>query len=113
MIGRRILSIILAAAWLAGQSATRPLAQQATFRARVDVVSVTVSVMKGREPFAGLTAADFELTDSGVRQQVDAASLETVPIDVTVAITGGSARNERGLIAGVMEADRLRSLLRP
>lgn len=110
MIGRIIL--ISALGWPAVQFGAAPFAQQAAFRTRVDAVTVTVSVMKGREPFAGLTAADFELADNGVKQRVDAASLEAVPLDVTVAVTGGSSRNEAGLIAGGIQADRLRSLLR-
>jgi hypothetical protein len=59
--------------------------QQLVFRAAVDMVSVPVSVSKGGSPVAGLTAADFELFDNGVRQQLDASSLETLPIDVTQA----------------------------
>ena len=94
-------------------TAASPRAQQQPFRARTDAVSATVSVMKGNDPVAGLTAADFELTDNGVKQTIEAASLEQVPIDVTIAISGSSARYESGLVEGVMQADRLRSLLRP
>lgn len=35
----------------------------------------------------GLTPADFELTDNGVRQVVDSASLDRVPIDLTLVLT--------------------------
>ena len=57
--------------------------QSPQFRGRTDVVSVPVSVTQGRNPVSGLTAADFELTDNGARQVIEAVSLETVPIDVT------------------------------
>ena len=61
-------------------------AQQPTFRAFADVVSVDVSVKNGRVPVAGLTTADFEVFDNGVAQELDAVSIEAVPIDVTLAV---------------------------
>jgi len=112
MIGRR-WPLVVATSSLVAIAAIAPSAQQFTFRSRVDAVSVTVSVMKGREPAAGLTAADFELTDNGVTQQIEAASLETVPIDVTLALTGANDQNRAGLIQGGLQLDRLRTLLRP
>jgi hypothetical protein len=85
--------------------------QQLVFRAAVDMVSVPVSVSKGGSPVAGLTAADFELFDNGVRQQLDASSLETLPIDVTqvfgAAPTAALAQLERGATLG----DKMRALL--
>src|SRR5215471_17354195 len=61
-------------------------AQRPTFRAFTDVVSVDVSVKNGRVPVGGLTPADFELRDNGVVQAIDAVSIETVPIDVTLIV---------------------------
>ena len=61
-------------------------AQRPTFRAFTDVVSIDVSVKDGRVPVAGMTTADFELRDNGVVQQIDALSIETVPIDVTLVV---------------------------
>lgn len=86
-------------------------AQQPTFRARTDVVSVPVSVMKGREPVAGLKAADFELTDNGVRQTVDSVASDQVPIDVTLVLTGRS--DDRNIEHGrsVVSAEATRKLL--
>jgi hypothetical protein len=112
MKDRLVVSALIVAGCLAAMVMS-PRAQQQPFRARTDAVSVTVSVMKGNEPVAGLTAADFELTDNGFKQNIEAASLEQVPIDVTIAISGGSARYKSGLVEGVIQADRLRSLLRP
>jgi len=66
-------------------------AQQATFRTELDIVSVNVSVKKGNNPVTGLTAEDFRLFDSAVRQNVQAVSIEDVPIDVTLFMdTSGS-----------------------
>jgi len=40
------------------------------FRSATELVSVDVLVTDGRSPIAGLTAADFELTDNGAPQTV-------------------------------------------
>ena len=87
--------------------------QQPTFRARTDVVLVPVSVMQGREPARGLKAADFELTDNGVRQTVEEVTSDQVPIDVTLVLTGRPAdRNvEHGL--SLVSAEATRKLLQP
>jgi hypothetical protein len=61
--------------------------QQVTFRARTDVVSVTVSVKQGRQPVRDLSGSDFAVTDNGVAQTVDAVSLERMPIDLTLVLT--------------------------
>ena len=66
-------------------------AQQPTFRATTAVVSVSVSVKRGNNVVANLKAADFTLTDNGVAQTVEAVSIESVPIDVTLFLdTSGS-----------------------
>lgn len=85
--------------------------QQPVFRTSVDVVSVNVSVVKGRNPVTGLEAGDFVLEDKGVRQQIDAVSLETVPLDVTVVLGGilGQRRSEDEILRGLLEADHMRA----
>ena len=66
-------------------------ARQTTFRSTRAVVSVSVSVKRGNNVVANLRAADFTLTDNGVRQTVEAVSIESVPIDVTLFLdTSGS-----------------------
>jgi hypothetical protein len=86
--------------------------QLPAFHAGIDVVSVPVSVLKGGSPVAGLRAADFELLDNGVPQQIDVSSLETLPIDVTQVFgavpTSALAQLERGASLG----DKMRALLR-
>ena len=66
-------------------------ARQRTFRLTTAVVSVSVSVKRGNNVVANLKAADFSLTDNGVPQTVEAVSIESVPIDVTLFLdTSGS-----------------------
>jgi VWFA-related protein len=111
----------VALACFAASDTARTRAQQATFRARIDVVSVAVSVMKGREPMSGLGSADFELTDNGARQSVGAVSLEHVPIDVTLLVSefpiGRTSQQDRTLASAeatrqlLLPADRLRVVL--
>jgi VWFA-related protein len=94
--------------------------QGQTFRAVIQGVSVNVSVVKGKEPIAGLTDKDFELRDNGVRQQIAAVSLQSVPIDMTVVLdTSESVEGEpferlkedvKRISANLGPADRFRFL---
>jgi len=59
---------------------------QQTFRSGVDGVVIPVSVRSGNKPVGGLTAADFELRDNGVRQDLQDVSAEKIPIDVTLLL---------------------------
>ena len=88
-------------------------AQSPIFRARTDVVSVPVSVTKGRQPVTGLGAADFAVSDNGVPQTVDAASLEHVPIDLTLLLTAFPANRTEEHDAGDVTAEAARQLLLP
>jgi VWFA-related protein len=65
-----------------------PLAQDPppVFRASADVVSVEASVRRDRRPVMGLGAADFEILDNGVPQQITDITYEKLPIDVTVLL---------------------------
>lgn len=66
-------------------------AQQPTFRTTTAVVSVSVSVTRGNTVVANLTSKDFGLTDRGVPQSIEAVSIESVPVDVTLFLdTSGS-----------------------
>ena len=68
-----------------------PSARQTTFRLTTAVVSVSVSVKRGNTVVANLKAENFTLTDNDVRQTVEAVSIESVPIDVTLFLdTSGS-----------------------
>jgi hypothetical protein len=74
-------------------AATPALAQQdpppqptPLFRAVANVVRVDTLVTERGKPVGKLTADDFELFDDGVKQQVTAASIEDVDIDVVLVL---------------------------
>jgi hypothetical protein len=114
--GRRSRRWAVALAALATASTA---AQTPVFRASSVNVLVNVSVKRGNRVVANLTAGEFRLTDNGVAQQVDAVSIETVPIDVTLFLdTSGSTagkldemkRDVQGIIRLLREGDRFRLL---
>jgi VWFA-related protein len=90
------------------------------FRAGAEAVSVEVSVRRDRRAIVGLKAADFEVLDNGVRQDITEISYEKLPIDVTVlldvsASVTGSALEElrralKQLRSDLGPQDRLRLL---
>jgi VWFA-related protein len=85
----RTTAVLLASAFLANGERIRaqvPSTVPPAFRSGADVVSVEVSVRRDKRPLTGLTAADFEVRDNGVPQQVETISYERLPIDVTVAL---------------------------
>ena len=57
-----------------------------TFRASADIVTIEASVRRNKRPVTGLKAADFEIFDNGVAQEIAAVSYEKLPIDVTVVL---------------------------
>lgn len=57
-----------------------------TFRVNVEAVRVDVLVTDGHRPVGGLSASDFDLRDSGVRQQIATAQLEDVPLSVILTL---------------------------
>lgn len=66
-----------------------------TFRVAVDAVNADVLVLDGKRPVGGLSAADFELLDSGVPQTITAASMDDVPMSLVVALdTSDSVRGD-------------------
>jgi VWFA-related protein len=77
----RVISFVL----LSGLAAGWLLAQE-VFRSGVDGVIIPVTVRSGNRPVGGLTAADFELRDNDVRQDIQSASAEKIPIDLTLLL---------------------------
>jgi VWFA-related protein len=72
------------------------LTVQPDFATRREAVRVDVLVTDKGEPVRGLTAADFEVLDSGVVQHVDLVSFEQIPLNVVLAFdTSGSVTSER------------------
>jgi VWFA-related protein len=74
-----LASVLFAVAALA------PAGARQVFRSAVDAVRVDVLVTNGRTPIAGLTAADFEVTDNDVAQRISVVSMEEVPISLMLA----------------------------
>jgi VWFA-related protein len=84
----RLVSALRAALALVAASVVGllPLRSPQVFRSRIDAVVVNVSVRDGKIPVKDLTIRDFELRDNGVIQSLSDASIETTPLDVTLAI---------------------------
>jgi Ca-activated chloride channel family protein len=57
-------------------------AQSQTFSSKVEAVRVDVLVADKGRPVRGLQAADFEVLDNGIPQQVDLISFEQVPLNL-------------------------------
>jgi len=92
-------------AWIVILIAALPATQQPTFRAAVDVARIDVSVMNGLSPVPGLTRDQFVITDNGVAQSVDAVSMDTAPLDLTLVLdTSASMRLDR--IAQLIDASK-------
>jgi hypothetical protein len=87
--------------------------QTPTFRTRTDVVTVNVSVTRGRTPVTGLVAADFEVRDKGVLQQVDEVLLDTAPVDLTLVLTGFRENLREEHETGLDVAAAVRSRITP
>jgi VWFA-related protein len=77
---------ILAAAAPARAQQEPPTQPPPLFRAVANVVRVDTLVTERGKPVGKLTADDFELFDDGVRQQVTAASIEDVDVDVVLVL---------------------------
>ena len=65
-----------------------PGAQTPTFSSRREAVRVDILVTDRGQPVRNLKIGDFEIFDSGVRQQVDLLSFEQLPLNVILALDG-------------------------
>jgi VWFA-related protein len=64
---------------------------QVVFRASTESVAISASVKRGNTAVANLAASDFRLIDNGITQAVEAVTIESVPLDVTLMMdTSGS-----------------------
>jgi VWFA-related protein len=93
--------------------------QSAIFRSGTELVAVSVSVKRGNAPIANLSAADFLVSDNDVAQTIEALSIESVPLDVSLFMdTSGSTsgalermkRNVVSIAAMLRPEDRFRLL---
>ena len=92
------LLAVVATATVLAQTPALPAqtAQTPVFKAGIDAVLVDVEVLSGSRAVLGLTSADFEVTDNGVPQNVEASLTRNVPIDITLLIdTSGSVEGKR------------------
>jgi VWFA-related protein len=72
-------------------AATPHAVQQQAFRASTDAVALDITVFDGDRVVTTLTAADFEITDNGVRQSIMSADRNVLPIDLRLVFdTSGS-----------------------
>jgi len=85
-------SVLSSGCWLFQQPAILPFlvlagslslaAQSQNFSSRVEAVRVDVLVTDKGRPVRDLQAADFEILDNGVPQQVDLVSFEQIPLNL-------------------------------
>jgi hypothetical protein len=88
-------------------------APQQPFKSGATGVSLNVSVRDRNRVVTGLTAADFVVTDNGVRQAIDDVRVEEVPIDVSLVLdtSGSTAGGLSSLVTDTRAiAGRLRSI---
>ncbi|HEY1913502.1 MAG TPA: VWA domain-containing protein [Vicinamibacterales bacterium] len=98
--------------YLSVVAATALLIQPPAFHTRVEVVTVDVSVTRADATVAGLTADDFIVTDSGVRQRIDTVTVSRAPLSVTLVLdTSGSVAGQR-LDALISASDQVVNELR-
>jgi Ca-activated chloride channel family protein len=91
--------------------------QAPVFSARATGVRVDALVTDRNVPVRGLTAADFELRDNGIIQDIDIVESSDVPINVVLAFDGSASTGGRrisdlgdaanALIAGLKANDRI------
>jgi VWFA-related protein len=83
--------------WIAITLLALPVAAAAQkFSSRALGVRVDVLVSDGRNPVAGLRAADFELRDNGVVQKIEVVESSEVPINAVLALdTSASIAGKR------------------
>jgi VWFA-related protein len=94
-------------------TSARPADQEPlVFRSRAAVVTVDVSVWRGRSPVRGLVADDFVVTDEGVPQTLHSLSMEDVPMDVTMFVDTSGSLSDLRLGLG-RDVSSIFKLLRP
>lgn len=87
----RLAAVGVIVALAAGAAGAGAFAQPPTFSTGVDNVRVDVDVRHGDRVVAGLTAADFEVLDNGVRQKVEIVASSAVPVSVVLALDSSAS----------------------
>ena len=85
-VARVLAAAVLAVPCVVVDASPPPQEPAPIFRAGADAVTVDASVQRDRRPVTGLKAADFELLDNGVPQEITEVAYERLPIDVTLLL---------------------------
>jgi VWFA-related protein len=80
-----VLVLVLSAPVLIAQN------PPARFRSGVDAVRVDVQARQGNKPIGGLTAADFEVRDSGIVQDAQLVATGDLPLTLMLALDTSSS----------------------
>jgi Ca-activated chloride channel homolog len=86
---------------------------RAVFSARIDGVRVDVLATERSRPVRGLAAADFEVRDNGVLQQIELVSLEQLSLNVVLAFDLSESIRGPRLTSLRGASDALLDTLRP
>jgi Ca-activated chloride channel family protein len=90
----------VAALCLAGTLAAPLAAQQQVFRGGTDTVSLTVTAVNAAGHFVtGLAAADFEVFEDGVRQDISAFAADAQPIALSLLVDTSTSMEPRMSVA--------------
>jgi VWFA-related protein len=87
----------------------RAATQTATFASRVEAVRVDVLVTEQGRPVRDLQAAEFDVLDNGVRQEVDLVSFEQIPLnallvlDMSASVAGERLDHLRRAALGLLD----------
>ena len=90
-------------------------AQSRVFRSGASMVALSVTVLDGKKPVAGLGQQDFEVFEDGVQQSVRFFEAKAVPLDVILLLDSSSSMNDkmdvvhnaaRGFMKMLREGDR-------
>jgi Ca-activated chloride channel family protein len=87
----------------------RAVTQGPTFASKVEAVRVDVLVTDQGRPVRDLQAADFEVLDNGVRQEVNLVSFEQIPLnailalDMSVSVAGERLDHLRAAARGLLD----------
>jgi len=76
-------------------AASLAVAQEQRYRAGVDLVSLSVTVMEGGKYISDLNAEDFEVYEDGARQTVSFFSRVQQPIALAILLDTSASMNER------------------
>lgn len=98
---------------IAGSSVRAVTQQSPTFASNVEAVRVDVLVTEQGRPVRDLQAAEFEVLDNGVRQEVDLVSYEQIPLnailvlDMSVSVAGERLDHLRAAARGLLDGLRV------